>query len=61
MDEVVAIDDDDDDVMIVDGAIDMEDACNRVLTTSNGFVIHAATVPAAPPDSKLFIWVEIDT
>jgi hypothetical protein len=41
-------DDDDDD----NGTVD---ACNRVLITSKGFVIHAATVPATPPDIRLLV------
>lgn len=40
-------------VVGIDGMI--EEACKRVLMTSNGLVIHAATVPAAPPDKRLFL------
>jgi hypothetical protein len=29
------------------------DDCNWVLTTSSGFVIVAASVPASPPERKL--------
>ena len=44
--------DEDDDDCINDGCC-MEEACNRVLMTSKGLVIHAATVPAAPPEIRL--------
>lgn len=42
-----------DDIGPLPMAIDADDDCNCVLTTSNGLVRQAATVPATPPENKL--------
>jgi hypothetical protein len=47
-------------VVVVADVVRIEEACSRVLMTSNGLVRQAATVPAAPPDIRLTIVLQME-